>query len=158
MQDLENLMRGARQEVAESDDLQGLDRVRVRFLGKKGELTQRLKQLGSLPAADRPTAGQAINRAKQELGELIEVRREELQRTRLADDLAAEALDVTQPGRGQLPGGLHPVTRTLERIEALFRQAGFEVHEGPEIEDDYHNFEALNIPAEHPARAMHDTF
>ncbi len=158
MQDLENLMQGARQEVAESNDLQGLDRVRVRFLGKKGELTQRLKQLGSLPAADRPTAGQAINRAKQELGELIEVRREELQRTRLADDLAAEALDVTQPGRGQLPGGLHPVTRTLERIEALFRQAGFEVHEGPEIEDDYHNFEALNIPAEHPARAMHDTF
>lgn len=145
-------------EIAQAVDLAALADLRVRYLGKKGVLTAQLKQLGGLPAAERPRAGQAINQAKQSLGQAIEVRRVALQAERLAAKLAAESLDVTLPGRGNSSGGLHPVTRTLERIEEIFAQAGFEVVEGPEIEDDYHNFEALNIPAHHPARAMHDTF
>ena len=158
MDDLTGLVQEAQQAVEASDDLQALDQVRVQYLGKKGLFTERMKQLGKLSAEERPAAGQAINRAKQALQETIEARREQLERARLDARLAAESLDVTLPGRGQSPGGLHPVTRTLERIEALFAGLGFEVAEGPEIEDDYHNFEALNIPESHPARAMHDTF
>jgi phenylalanyl-tRNA synthetase alpha chain len=135
-----------------------LDQVRVQYLGKKGLLTEYLKQLGSLPPEERPRAGQAVNEAKQRLQEHIEARRAELERAEQDARLAAERIDVTLPGRGQQPGGLHPVTRTLERIEALFASMGFVVAEGPEVEDDFHNFEALNIPAHHPARAMHDTF
>jgi phenylalanyl-tRNA synthetase alpha chain len=156
--DLTGLVQEAQQAVEASDDLQALDQVRVQYLGKKGVFTERMKQLGKLSAEERPAAGQAINRAKQTLQEALDARRGQLERARLDAQLAAESLDVTLPGRGQSTGGLHPVTRTLERIEALFAGLGFEVAEGPEIEDDYHNFEALNIPESHPARAMHDTF
>ena len=148
----------ARRRLAEATDLAGLDAVRVAYLGKKGRLTEELKSLGGLPVEERPAAGQAINQAKRALQEAIDRRREELDAERLRDRLSADRVDVTMPGRRQPPGGLHPVTRTLERMENLFASMGFQVAEGPEIEDDYHNFEALNIPAHHPARAMHDTF
>jgi phenylalanyl-tRNA synthetase alpha chain len=130
----------------------------VKYLGKSGLLTARLKQLGSLPVEQRPAAGQVINRAKIAVQEAVEARKARLERESLSSRLVAERIDVTLPGRGQQPGGLHPITRTLQRIERLFSNAGFTVAEGPEVEDDYHNFEALNIPAHHPARAMHDTF
>ena len=158
MDELDKLLKAARAEIAESGDLQALDGVRVRYLGKKGLLTEQLKGLGKLPAEERPAAGQAINRAKQQLSERIDEARSALEKAALESKLAAERIDVTLPGRGQRPGGLHPVTRTLQRIEQLFASAGFTVEEGPEIEDDQHNFAALNIPEDHPARAMHDTF
>jgi phenylalanyl-tRNA synthetase alpha chain len=148
----------ARAAVAQAADLKALDDIRVQYLGKKGLLTEQLKQLGKLPADQRPQAGQAINVAKRQVQEAIEARKTELQNTALEAQLASERVDVTLPGRGQSGGGLHPVTRTLQRIEQLFAGMGFESVSGPEIEDDYHNFEALNIPAHHPARAMHDTF
>ena len=156
--DLARLIEEATARIAAAATLVELDEVRVTYLGKSGELTGRLKQLGRLPKEERPAAGQAINRAKQTLQERIEQRRGELEQAALQQRLASERVDVTLPGRGHGVGGLHPVTRTLERIERLFANAGFTVAEGPEIEDDYHNFEALNIPAHHPARAMHDTF
>ncbi len=156
--ELQALVSEAQAQVEQAEDLAALDQVRVGYLGKKGRLTEQLKSLGKLPAEERPQAGQAINQAKQALQGLIDARREALERQRLNTRLAEERIDVTLPGRGQQTGGLHPVTRTLERIEALFASMGFTVATGPEIEDDYHNFEALNIPAHHPARAMHDTF
>jgi phenylalanyl-tRNA synthetase alpha chain len=145
-------------EIAASDTLAALDDVRVRFLGKKGALTDLLKSLGELPAAERPAAGQRINEAKSSIQAAIDARRGALERA--ADDakLAQGRIDVTLPGRGEPRGGLHPVTKARLRIEELFRRSGFEVATGPEIEDDFHNFEALNIPANHPARALHDTF
>ena len=158
MTSLTDLENQALQDVAEAADPAALDDVRVRYLGKKGLLTQQLKQLGSLPAGDRPAAGQAINRIKQQVQQAIDIRREALQAAELDAQLQQETIDVTLPGRRQSTGGLHPVTQTLRRIEELFVPLGFTVEEGPEIEDDYHNFEALNIPAHHPARAMHDTF
>ncbi len=158
VQDLSKLLDEGRAAVQASDDLAGLDDVRVRYLGKKGALTALLKNLGSLPAEERPAAGQKINEAKRALAEAIEARRNALEADKLARQLATETIDVTLPGRGEPPGGLHPVTRVRERMEAIFRGAGFDVHEGPEIEDEFHNFEALNIPEHHPARAMHDTF
>ncbi len=145
-------------EIQLASDLAALDQVRVRYLGKSGRLTARLKQLGSLSPEQRPQAGQAINRAKAAVQAAIDERKSALEQVALTARLAAERVDVTLPGRGQQPGGLHPITRTLLRIERLFANAGFSVAEGPEVEDDYHNFEALNIPAHHPARAMHDTF
>jgi phenylalanyl-tRNA synthetase alpha chain len=148
----------ARQSLGVADTLAAVDEVRVRYLGKKGILTGYLRQLGSVPAEQRPEAGQAINRAKVALQEAVEARRAELEAVALKTGLSEDTVDVTLPGRGQTSGGLHPVTRTLQRIEALFSRLGFEIAEGPEIEDDYHNFEALNIPPLHPARAMHDTF
>lgn len=157
-QQLEGLIQQAAAASAAAASLQELDAVRVRFLGKKGEITEQLKQLGGLSAEERPAAGQFINRAKEQVQNLLEARRVQLEQAELNAKLAAETLDVTLPGRGQTGGGLHPVTRTLQRIEHLFRQVGFEVAEGPEIESEFYNFEALNIPAEHPARAMHDTF
>jgi phenylalanyl-tRNA synthetase alpha chain len=144
--------------VAQAPDLAQLDRVRVSYLGKSGELTALLKQLGALPKEDRPAAGALINRAKDEVQEALDARRAALEQAALAARLASERIDVTLPGRGQVSGGLHPVTRTLRRIERLFANAGFAVAEGPEVETAYHNFEALNIPEHHPARAMHDTF
>ncbi len=156
--ELESLVGEALSAIDGADGLAALDEVRVRFLGKSGLLTAQLKQLGKLPKEERPAAGQAINKAKQALQGRIEERRGELEQQALQARLASERIDVTLPGRGRGQGGLHPVTRTLERIERLFANAGFRVSEGPEIEDDYHNFEALNIPAHHPARAMHDTF
>jgi len=158
VEELQNLIREALEAIDSAADTQALDGLRVRYLGKKGLLTEQLKGLGKLPAEERPAAGQAINQAKQTLTEAINGRQETLTAGEQARRLAAEALDVTLPGRRQNIGGLHPVTRTIERITDLLGQLGFQVAEGPEVEDDYHNFEALNIPAHHPARAMHDTF
>ena len=158
MQDLEQLTAEARDAIEKADSLQALDAVRVGYLGKKGSLTALLKGLGKLPPEQRREAGQAINEAKRALAALIEARRGQLEAEAVAARLAAETVDVTLPGRRQSLGALHPVTRTIERITALWAELGFAVAEGPEIEDDYHNFEALNIPAHHPARAMHDTF
>ena len=135
-----------------------VESVRARFLGRQGVLTEQLRGLGSLPAAERPAAGQSLNQVKTTLQEAARARREAISRAAVDVELGGERIDVTLPGRGQRPGGLHPVTRTLERIETFFRHLGFDIVEGPEIEDDFHNFEALNIPAHHPARAMHDTF
>ncbi|WP_303901097.1 phenylalanine--tRNA ligase subunit alpha [Thiohalomonas denitrificans] len=156
--DLDKLVTEAGSAIEAAEDLAAIDEVRVRFLGKKGLFTERMKQLGKLSPEERPAAGQAINKAKQSVQQSIQARKEAMQVAEVQTRLAAEAVDVTLPGRGQSTGGVHPVTRTLERIEHLFGQLGFEVAEGPEIEDDYHNFEALNIPESHPARAMHDTF
>jgi phenylalanyl-tRNA synthetase, alpha subunit len=158
MENLETLLAQGKQAVAETDTLAALDEIRVQYLGKKGELTQLLKGLGKLSADERPAAGALINEAKDALQAEITARRDALESSAMEAKLAAETVDVTLPGRGQSVGGMHPVTRTLERIEAFFGSIGYSVAEGPEIEDDYHNFEALNIPAHHPARAMHDTF
>ncbi|MCU7804625.1 MAG: phenylalanine--tRNA ligase subunit alpha [Candidatus Thiodiazotropha sp. (ex Lucinoma borealis)] len=156
--DIKGLIETAESAIAHADNLPMLEEIRVGYLGKSGKLTAQLKKLGTLPPEQRPQAGQAINKAKQALQQAIETRKADLEKQALAERLAAEKIDVTLPGRGLQRGGLHPVTRTLDRIERLFAHAGFESVEGPEIEDDYHNFEALNIPAHHPARAMHDTF
>jgi len=152
------LVERALADVDASANLERLDDVRVRLLGKKGQLTEQLKGLGALPAAERPAAGQKINEAKAAIQAAIESRREALEADALDAELAKGAIDVTLPGRGQESGSLHPVTRTRLRIERIFMQAGFQVATGPEVEDDFHNFEALNIPKNHPARAMHDTF
>ncbi|MBS0374833.1 MAG: phenylalanine--tRNA ligase subunit alpha [Proteobacteria bacterium] len=156
--DLAGLVSAGLAEIAAASDAAALDLVRVRLLGKKGAVTEQLKALGRLPPAERPAAGARINEAKQALGEAIDARAEVLGRAAIARALEVGRLDVTLPGRGQRPGAEHPVTRTRRRIEEIFRRAGFGVAEGPEVEDDFHNFEALNIPANHPARAMHDTF
>src|SRR6201996_523492 len=158
MSDLSSLISDALNEVTAVGDLAALDEVRVRWLGKKGTLTEQLKSLGALPAAERRDAGAKINDAKQALQTALDERRVALEKAEIDSQLAAGRIDVTLPGRGEERGGLHPVTKARLRIEKLFRRAGFEVASGPEIEDDFHNFEALNIPADHPARAMHDTF
>jgi phenylalanyl-tRNA synthetase alpha chain len=156
--DLTALTQEALAGVAACGDLTALEEARVRWLGKKGLLTEQLKALGALPAAERPAAGARINEAKEQVQAAIEARRAALERADIERRLAAGRIDVTLPGRGEEPGGLHPVTQARLRIETLFRRAGFEVASGPEIEDDFYNFEALNIPPNHPARAMHDTF
>jgi phenylalanyl-tRNA synthetase alpha chain len=156
--DLSALVAQANAAIAAADDLQVLDQLRVDYLGKKGVLTEQMKALGQLSAEERPAAGQLINQAKAEVQQAIEARKQGLEQARLNARLASETIDVSLPGRGQQRGGLHPVSITMERIEALFAQLGFSVAEGPEIEDDFHNFTALNIPETHPARAMHDTF
>jgi phenylalanyl-tRNA synthetase alpha chain len=156
--ELAALTEAALAQVASSASMAALDEVRVRWLGRKGTLTEQLKSLGGLPAAERPAAGALINHAKAQLSAAIEARAQELERARVERELAQGTIDVSLPGRGEAAAGLHPITRTRLRIEEIFRRAGFSVAEGPEIEDDFHNFEALNIPADHPARAMHDTF
>ncbi|MEZ5488468.1 MAG: phenylalanine--tRNA ligase subunit alpha [Steroidobacteraceae bacterium] len=158
MDDLPALTRAALDEVAASATLAALDEVRVRWLGKKGALTEQLKSLGALAPAERPAAGARINEAKGQVQVALDARRTALERAAVEAALQAGRLDVSLPGRGETRGAIHPVTRTRLRIEAIFREAGFDVATGPEIEDDFHNFEALNIPADHPARAMHDTF
>jgi len=158
MESLAGMTARALAEVSASADAARLDEVRVHWLGKKGLLTEQLKSLGKLPAADRPAAGARINEAKVAVEEAIQARRALLDAAAIQARLAAGRVDVTLPGRGEVNGGLHPVTRARLRIERLFREAGFDVAQGPEIEDDFHNFGALNIPADHPARAMHDTF
>ncbi len=158
MNEIEKLQAQALAEIESVSDLNQLDQIRVNYLGKKGLLTQQLKQLGKLSAEERPKAGQVINLAKVTVQESIEARKNTLENDRLNEQINKGRLDVTLPGRGGKRAGLHPITLTLQRIESLFQQIGFEVVEGPEVEDDYHNFEALNIPAHHPARAMHDTF
>ncbi len=155
---LDELAAAARSRVAACASLAELDSLKVELFGKKGTVTAQLKALGALAPEARREAGAQINAVRDGLGAAIEARKAELERAELERKLAAGRIDVTQPGRGQQPGGLHPITRARRRIEALFRNAGFSVEDGPEVEDDWHNFEALNIPADHPARAMHDTF
>lgn len=158
MQALDDLKAEATAAIKSAGDSAALEKLRVEWLGKKGRVTDLLKSLGQLDADERPKVGAEINAVKQLLNEQISERKETLQQAAIAAQLAAEALDVTLPGRREDLGALHPITRTIDRMAAYFGALGFEVVEGPEIEDDYHNFEALNIPAHHPARAMHDTF
>jgi len=155
---LESLTQAALAAVEQAVDLRALDDVRVQYLGKKGEISQLMKGLGKLSAEERPAFGARINAARDQVEAALAARKNNLEAARLAEQLAGEQVDVTLPGRGELSGGLHPVTRTRRRIEDFFVQLGYEISEGPEVEDDFHNFEALNIPGHHPARAMHDTF
>ncbi len=158
MQELQQILDQAMKQFALIGDEAELEQVKARYLGKDGSLTALLKGLGKLSAEERPAAGARINQVKQNIEAALQQRRDELQQNKLAQRLAAESLDVTLPGRGLGTGGLHPVTRVLERIEKLFHSIGFAVAEGPDIETDFYNFTALNIPEDHPARAMHDTF
>lgn len=158
MSDLTELVSQAQAAVIAATEIKTLDDVRVSYLGKKGELTALLKGLGKLPAEERPAAGAKINEAKQAVQISIDAKKAKLEQAAIDEKLSSETLDVTLPGRDVDVGGLHPVTMVMQRIENFFRSVGYEVVEGPEIEDDYHNFEALNIPQHHPARAMHDTF
>ena len=158
MQELESLATEAKDRIASADDLATLDQVRVDYLGKKGAITTQLKSLGKLPAEERREAGQKINAVKQEVQAELDARKEALEAKKLQEQLASETVDVTLPGRGHEPGGLHPATRIIERISELFRGMGFGVETGPEIEDDFHNFDALNFKPDHPARADMDTF
>jgi phenylalanyl-tRNA synthetase alpha chain len=158
MQELEQILNQAVQQFAAVEQAAELEQVKARYLGKEGRLTELLKGLGKLSAEERPAAGARINQVKQAIEAALQQRRDALSQNQLQQKLAAEALDVTLPGRGMGTGGLHPVTRTLERIEALFHSLGFAVATGPEIETDFYNFTALNTPANHPARSMHDTF
>jgi phenylalanyl-tRNA synthetase alpha chain len=158
MPDVDAILQEALATFAGIDDADQLEQAKARYLGKAGALSQLLKGLSRLPAAERPAFGGRVNAAKEQLEAALEEQRGRIQDRRLESRLAEESLDVTLPGRGLGVGGLHPVTRTLERIEALFRSLGFEVADGPEIETDYYNFTALNQPENHPARSMHDTF
>ena len=158
MSDLEDILSTALSAVASAGDASALDEVRVKYLGKKGELTGLLKGLGKLSPEDRPAAGAEINTAKEALQEAISARKADLDNAAIDAQLASETIDVSLPGRNNDIGALHPVTQVLRRMEDFFIGVGYEVVEGPEIEDDYHNFEALNLPEHHPARAMHDTF
>ena len=158
MQNLDQIALDAAAAFAATDNPDALEQVKARFLGKSGQITELLKGLGKLTPDERKSAGAAINRAKESIESALTARRDAIRRKQLEARLAEESLDVTLPGRSELRGGLHPVTRTLERIEQLFRTIGFEVADGPEIEADYQNFTALNTPEDHPARSMHDTF
>ena len=158
MQELEQILKQALEQFAAIEDAAALENAKAGFLGKEGSLTALLKGLGKLPAEERKSAGARINEVKREVEAALNARREAIQQQALQARLEAEALDVTLPGRGAATGGLHPVTRVLERIETLFHSIGFDVAQGPEIESDFYNFTALNIPDDHPARAMHDTF
>jgi len=158
MESLEALVARAQAAISDASDLVAIDNIRVQYFGKKGEITDLQKTLGTLSAEERPKAGAVINDARNRVQQWLNDRKQALEQAALDAQLSGERVDVTLPGRGQSVGGLHPVTRTIERISAFFAGVGFEVADGPEIEDDYHNFEALNIPAHHPARAMHDTF
>jgi phenylalanyl-tRNA synthetase alpha chain len=158
MQDLEDIVDEALALFAAIDDPDELERVKARFLGKSGALTELLKGLGRLPPADRPAAGGRINQAKEKLEAALLARRDAIRGAQMEARLREEALDVTLPGRGAGRGGLHPITRTLDRIAVLFSSLGFEIASGPEIETDFYNFTALNTPEDHPARSMHDTF
>ena len=158
MENLEQLVEKAIAAVESADNAASLDQVRVDYLGKKGEITALLKGLGKLDPSERPAAGAKINEAKEQVAEKLNAKKARLESAALEQKLMSESVDVTLPGRATDLGGLHPVTKTMRRIEQFFAKAGYSVEVGPEIEDDYHNFEALNIPDHHPARAMHDTF
>tara|TARA_R110002072_G_scaffold9584_1_gene46347 strand:+ start:8893 stop:9891 length:999 start_codon:yes stop_codon:yes gene_type:complete len=158
MENLEQLVQRAIDAVEAADKISELDQVRVDYLGKKGEITQLLKTLGKLDASERPAAGAKINEAKEDVLTKLLAKKGALEDAELSQKLLSEAVDVTLPGRATEWGGLHPVTKTMRRIQEFFSKAGYSIEVGPEIEDDYHNFEALNIPSHHPARAMHDTF
>ncbi len=158
MSQIDTLSADALDAIASADSLERLETLRVELLGRKGGLTSQLKALGTLPAADRPAAGKAINEAKRAVSDAIAARRADLEAAALAAELSRDAIDVTLAGRRVHKGSVHPVSKTLRRMRRILERAGFEVDTGPEIEDEYHNFSALNIPADHPARAMHDTF
>lgn len=158
MQQLEEILSNATSAIEAADSVATLDEVRVKYLGKKGELTLQLQQLGKLPPEERREAGASINKAKQAVQQALAERKNALESAELEAKLAAETIDVTLPGRRIENGGIHPVTRTIERIETFFGELGFEVKTGPEIEDAFHNFDALNIAEDHPARTDHDTF
>jgi len=158
MQHLEQIVEQAGADIAQASDLNTLDQIRVSFLGKKGQLTEQLKSLGKLSADERPKAGQLINKAKQQVQQLLTAKGDILRTEQLNLKLAQESIDISLPGRRTSIGSIHPVNRTIERIESFFGELGFEVKAGPEIEDDFHNFDALNIPDHHPAREDHDTF
>ena len=158
MSSIAQLLEEAESAAQAAADLAELDAVRVKYLGKKGLFTQQLREVGKLAPELIPTAGKEINTAKASLAAALDARRSDLEAQRLEAELAAQALDVTLPGRGEHPGYVHPVTRTLRRMTKILAHAGFDVHTGPEVEDEFHNFAALNIPEDHPARAMHDTF
>ena len=158
MENLEALTQQALAAVAAAGDIAALDQVRVQYLGKKGEISALMKNLGNVAPEDRPKIGAVINEARDQVQNALNERKTALETEATNAKLASETVDVTLPGRGVQEGSLHPVTRTLERIEGFFANAGYQVAEGPEVEDDFHNFEALNIPSHHPARAMHDTF
>ena len=158
MENLEQIVASAVHDFAAVTQAAELEQIKARYLGKTGLMTEQMKSLGKLPADQRPAAGSLINQAKEQIQAALDARRVAMREAELMEKLAAETLDVTLPGRGMTVGGLHPVTRTLARIEALFRSVGFDVAQGPEIETDFYNFTALNIPENHPARAMHDTF
>ncbi len=158
MSDLASIISSARSEFAACADAAALENAKARFLGKTGSLTELLKGLSKVAAAERPAAGASINEAKQAIEGALAARRSELADAKLARQLAADALDVSLPGRGRAMGTLHPLSRVLERVETLFHSLGFAVADGPEIEDDFHNFTALNTPENHPARSMQDTF
>ena len=155
---VDDIVRDAQAAIVSAQTLDELDEVRVQYLGRQGRITLESRAIGALAAALRPEAGKRLNDGRQAIRDALDARKSALSADVLRSRLSSERLDVSLPGRGLSSGGLHPVTRTLERISSLFRAIGFEVVEGPEIEDDYHNFEALNIPAHHPARAMQDTF
>ena len=156
--ELNALLEQATQAIQDSSDMAGLEQVRVDYMGKKGRITELLKSLGGMDPEQRKVAGQHINELKQQVQHALNEKRDQLQQAQLAEKLASERIDVTLPGRLLETGGLHPVTRTIQRIESFFAELGFSVKQGPEIEDDFHNFDALNIPEHHPARADHDTF
>ena len=158
MDNLDGIIADAKSSFDSITDLAALEQAKARFLGKSGALTEMLKGLGKLSAGERPQAGALINKAKEQVEALLQARREAIEVLSLQDRLGQEALDVTLPGRGRRRGGVHPVIRTWQRIEAIFRSVGFDVADGPEIETDWHNFTALNQPQNHPARSMHDTF
>lgn len=155
---LNTILQQARDAIAEASRPAALEELRVQYLGKKGALTSQLKQIGTLPAEQRPLFGDRVNQIKGEVADLLQQKKATLEHAELAASIAAEKIDVTLAGRGLHSGGIHPVTRTMQRVEDIFVAMGFGIATGPEIEDDFHNFEALNIPPEHPARAMHDTF
>lgn len=156
-QELENMVSAAHKAINAVEDLQALDEIRVQYLGKKGSLTDILKGLGSLSAEERPAVGQRVNEAKEHIQQKINQRYEDLQQQALAKKLSSQKIDVTLPGRGEIIGTAHPVTQVRTRVETIFKSMGFKVAEGPEIENEYYNFTALNIPEHHPARALHDT-
>jgi len=158
MSDIESLSTQALADIAAAQTRDALEHLRVTLLGKSGSITTQLKQLGTLPADQRKSAGEAINRVRDAIGEALAARRTVLEDAELDARLSSETIDVTLPGRNGSRGGLHPISRTLERIADIFGRLGYELADGPEIEDDWHNFEALNFPPHHPARAMHDTF
>ncbi len=158
MSDIASLVASATAQIDAADSIEALEAQRVQLLGKQGQITGLLKQLGSMAADQRKAAGEAVNRAKDEIGTRIAARREQLEQAVLAARLSSERLDVTLPGRNGSRAPMHPISRTSERIAEIFARMGYELADGPEIEDDWHNFEALNFPPHHPARAMHDTF
>ncbi|WP_016955025.1 phenylalanine--tRNA ligase subunit alpha [Catenovulum agarivorans] len=155
---LDAIVAAAELAITEANDLAALDEIRVQYLGKKGLFTEQMKTLGKLPPEEKPKAGQAINQAKQQVQALLNDKRDAFQQAELDKKLAEESVDITLPGRELNAGGLHPVSKTIQRVESFFADLGFQTRVGPEVEDDWHNFDALNIPDNHPARADHDTF